>query len=309
MRTLIATYRMVTPMFCGGADQEAELRLPSFKGALRFWWRALMWSKVQDVEALRQTESKLFGCSGEHGQSRVIMSMQDPRAKHSLDSAGWKANRWENYTGYGLHDAKRQALGGSIKFKIIFIGKSDGVFDDDFLDALRLLGLVGGLGARGRNGWGSLSLLKLEGAATWNAPCTSTELRQELKRIVNTAKDVSDVPPFTALSARCELGIGREFQNADAAQRALGQFYKSRVQELPKDKTRWQFGIPRQSKRAALRNPDRRAKPLFLHVHQAANAKAIPVALFVPAQFTESAPSLPNDGAEARALVGAIENL
>lgn len=32
MRTISATYRVTTPMFLGGADQQAELRLPSFKG-------------------------------------------------------------------------------------------------------------------------------------------------------------------------------------------------------------------------------------------------------------------------------------
>ena len=42
---VIATYRVVTPIFCAGADQQlAELRIPSFKGVLRFWWRALAWS-------------------------------------------------------------------------------------------------------------------------------------------------------------------------------------------------------------------------------------------------------------------------
>ena len=33
--TIHATYRMVTPMFCGGAEQQAEFRLASFKGVLR----------------------------------------------------------------------------------------------------------------------------------------------------------------------------------------------------------------------------------------------------------------------------------
>jgi CRISPR-associated protein Cmr1 len=32
---------VVTPMFLGGANNlEAELRVPSIKGMLRFWWRA-----------------------------------------------------------------------------------------------------------------------------------------------------------------------------------------------------------------------------------------------------------------------------
>lgn len=41
--TLQATYRLVTPMFLGGADQNncAELRAPSIKGALRFWYRTI----------------------------------------------------------------------------------------------------------------------------------------------------------------------------------------------------------------------------------------------------------------------------
>jgi hypothetical protein len=44
MKTLQATYRIVTPMFIGDAEQKAtDLRPPSIKGALRFWWRALNW--------------------------------------------------------------------------------------------------------------------------------------------------------------------------------------------------------------------------------------------------------------------------
>ena len=32
---------VVTPMFLGGANvNDAELRIPSIKGMLRFWWRA-----------------------------------------------------------------------------------------------------------------------------------------------------------------------------------------------------------------------------------------------------------------------------
>ena len=42
-----ATYLVTTPVFCGGAHRErAELRPPSFKGVLRFWWRALSWSRL-----------------------------------------------------------------------------------------------------------------------------------------------------------------------------------------------------------------------------------------------------------------------
>lgn len=41
---ITATYRIVTPMFVGDANQQAtEISPQSVKGALRFWWRALNW--------------------------------------------------------------------------------------------------------------------------------------------------------------------------------------------------------------------------------------------------------------------------
>lgn len=70
---LTANYRVVTPMFLSGADQTAaELRLPSFKGALRFWWRAL--APARDVQQLRDVEDFLFG-STRAGASRVRMRL------------------------------------------------------------------------------------------------------------------------------------------------------------------------------------------------------------------------------------------
>jgi len=46
MQEIKATYKIVTPMFLGGADHEEEIRVPSIKGALRFWWRALAWGAI-----------------------------------------------------------------------------------------------------------------------------------------------------------------------------------------------------------------------------------------------------------------------
>lgn len=58
-----ATYRVVTPSFCAGADQaRPEVRGPSFKGVLRFWCPALAWSRLKgDLTKIRQEEDSLFG--------------------------------------------------------------------------------------------------------------------------------------------------------------------------------------------------------------------------------------------------------
>ncbi len=41
MKSITFTLRVITPLFMGGANQQAELRAQSFKGMIRFWWRAL----------------------------------------------------------------------------------------------------------------------------------------------------------------------------------------------------------------------------------------------------------------------------
>ena len=51
---------VVTPMFLGGADPtKAELRVPSIKAAMRFWWRALY--DGNDIENMAKKEAEIFG--------------------------------------------------------------------------------------------------------------------------------------------------------------------------------------------------------------------------------------------------------
>jgi len=54
----------VTPLFLGGADPrgEPELRAASFRGALRFWLRALLGGMIGDknLDALHQAEATVF---------------------------------------------------------------------------------------------------------------------------------------------------------------------------------------------------------------------------------------------------------
>ena len=58
MKRLTFKLQVVTPLFLSGANQQvAELRPPSIRGALRFWFRAMMggvvggdWQKVQELD-------------------------------------------------------------------------------------------------------------------------------------------------------------------------------------------------------------------------------------------------------------------
>ncbi len=60
----------VTPMFLAGADGKTpELRPPSIKGAMRFWWRAM--NGHISIKELKEEEGEIFGGSGEkEGRSK-----------------------------------------------------------------------------------------------------------------------------------------------------------------------------------------------------------------------------------------------
>ena len=46
MQEVTFTLQTITPLFLAGAEQDsAELRAPSFRGAMRYWLRALVGSK------------------------------------------------------------------------------------------------------------------------------------------------------------------------------------------------------------------------------------------------------------------------
>lgn len=94
MEKIEATYRIVTPMFIGGADQKPSdgIRPPSFKGVLRFWWRALNWggyykenngNEVEAMKALHKAEAHLFGATAKKegskqlgGQSAFLLTVE-----------------------------------------------------------------------------------------------------------------------------------------------------------------------------------------------------------------------------------------
>ncbi len=78
---------LLTPLIMSGADQsQAELRAPSIKGALRWWWRALHPTGPDakgEYHELRLKEDNLFG--GVHGESAQ-------KSKVSL-SVAWETNK------------------------------------------------------------------------------------------------------------------------------------------------------------------------------------------------------------------------
>jgi CRISPR-associated protein Cmr1 len=75
------------------------------------------------------------------------------------------------------------------------------------LAALRAIGLLGGLGARSRRGYGSLVLrgLSCDGAPSWSPARSIEDLEREIASLVAAAASARELPDYTALSARTRI--------------------------------------------------------------------------------------------------------
>lgn len=132
-----AKFKEVTPLNLHGAySNETELRIPSIKGALRYWYRAARPGYQTSIYHDITNEEWLFGgARGKAGQSAFLMRM----AKKSKD----RFNRME--------------------FELEFLLRplpADKVTPDwkGLLSSIWLLGHLGGLGSRIRRGYGTIAL-------------------------------------------------------------------------------------------------------------------------------------------------------
>ncbi|MEW5980209.1 MAG: type III-B CRISPR module RAMP protein Cmr1 [Acidobacteriota bacterium] len=247
MPTIEATYRVTTPMFLGGAEpQQAELRLPSLKGALRFWWRASVWPSIAarggSVKDLHRLEAELFGSSDERvGQSKVSLRLRmdsDMPAAHrvgtQLKDGNSVVGQGVRYLGYGVMEAfastkkntpagqlTRECLSQPFSFRVGLVvrGALDETQREQILLALKFLGLLGSLGSKARKGYGSLTLSRLivAGKEVWSPPSSVEELRTALNALFkqalhgrasrNGAAATGGHPPFTALSNHTKVLI------------------------------------------------------------------------------------------------------
>lgn len=230
---LRARFAIVTPMFLGGANQETEtIRPPSIKGALRFWWRALNWSRFlrangsDEIAALRELhkeEARLFGIAANDnkefsGQGMFLLIVKPtgltpwmPGAMEQSSNPGRIYTLGQGLCEYNKQDRKfhlsRKALtSGSFEVLLRFRNSAKHQDRDSIIAALRLFGLLGGLGSKTRRGWGSISLEYLSVAGTDESlPKTQQEYIESLRQILNSASN--NLPPFTAFSNKTKIRL------------------------------------------------------------------------------------------------------
>ena len=234
MKCIETCFRVATPCFTGPEDGKAELRLPSIKGVLRFWWRAWAYAAFIDdddgncaVRRLRRCENDLFG-SSETGQGRLAMRLDTATRPRTLgkgnilrDEGGKRVGPGARYLGYGVMEAFARPQKGTDAGQLIRpcleapfefalrIGAKDEVPLRQVEPALRLLGLAGGLGARARKGYGSLNLISLQGDGVedWRSPETIDDYREQLASLLGSTTACDREPEFSAFSSHTRVDL------------------------------------------------------------------------------------------------------
>lgn len=183
MEKLTVNMRAVTPIFLGGAQPEkgAELRPPSVKALLRFWYRA-----IDPDYAVHHHEAKLFGSADrKEGQGLFLLRILESARSYSEPwTPGHQSNQTHprygqrpDHSSEDLHtwtlDGLRyfsQFLGHSkskrasippceeVTLSLVFKKTPEAADRRRILAATWLLGHFGGVGSRSRRGFGSLAL-------------------------------------------------------------------------------------------------------------------------------------------------------
>lgn len=164
---LAVTLETVTPLFLGGAEPrgEPELRAPSFRGAMRYWWRALAGGVVGDEAA--HWEPLVFG-STERGSSIVVrvsgQPVTQPFRSHRPPGLKRRESSGHDYLYWSMKgfrgEADRVGIRPGERFRLE-LKRRPGVRDAHRSlwqagAALWLLLHLGGLGSRSRRTAGSL---------------------------------------------------------------------------------------------------------------------------------------------------------
>jgi len=202
---LTVTLETVTPLFLGGAEQQPELRPAPFRGALRFWLRALLGAHIGDnVERVREAENKVFGST--NGASPVIVrltpiSVPEPKSLNfSLDSG-------IGYLLWATTRTQRTAFpAGTTRFQLtlsVYLSRSEAHNAFHYAaGALWLLVNLGGVGMRARRGLGSLRVTDIEGWPSDFPPIQPDkgDLGSFLAKGIANLQKVLDLAPATKVN-------------------------------------------------------------------------------------------------------------
>jgi len=234
-----ASYQIVTPMFLGDGDAKRvadAIRPPSVKGALRFWWRAMAWSRLYDgneastLKKVHREEAALFGAAADEksgGQGKFLLQVESDvkttGRPNNIDSG-------QAYLlGQGLHHFRngptRDALiSGSFPLRLRLRPRVSDEQRRQLADTLLLFGLLGGLGSRSRRGGGSVSITDLQGDHEGRqTPADRNTYFDTLRSLLNGSQAYPGIPPYSAFSTQTRIDVSDTDSSATALLSRAGE--------------------------------------------------------------------------------------
>lgn len=176
---------VVTPLYGGGAqarhaDEQSPVRVPSIRGQLRFWWRALFGGVYGGATSLYERERALFGGLGDKPEevvrSRVGVEVRDLRRSDLTNEdvtlrdpaayALWPARATTQ--GEPQPPAERWTPGMGFTLLVCVAPGGNAATDRREVEVtLRAWLLFGGIGGRTRRGCGALGITDEIARARW----------------------------------------------------------------------------------------------------------------------------------------------
>lgn len=325
MNKLSVSMKLVSPAFMGGADpKKAELRTASLRGLLHFWWRATQPpmdpSKLLEKEnalfgSTKTGQSKFL--------ARVVEDKVTPLpvgkvVRNSIGYLGYGITEYDR-NARGVKTT-RDALDAGSQFTLrLLFKKGHEENKQGLLDALWCLTYLGGMGSRSRRGFGSAVVTELEGAKFPTLPHSVEELKQQIEEKFQELRlrDRNGLPEYTALSALTKVRVlplnTKSWENAlqDVGDRLNAYRSAQKTERFHDDRDlildyayrgkkpnraprRAAFGLPHNYffKQEPTKKVDvigvernRRASPLFIHLHELRGGQLAAVLSFIPARF------------------------
>lgn len=198
MNLLDFNCEIITPLFSGGAETRLhpELRGPSVRGAMRYWYRALVGgsdlvaarSEEERLKALKQHETQVFGNTERGSPISVIVRAQEPvqvgifqkdKAIRTEDGGFLPSGKdyllWSmaasGRPGTPRHQPDREFIQSGTKFTIRLQSPAQGGEESlrKATASLWLLANLGALGSRANRGAGSFQVQTESPANEWVA--------------------------------------------------------------------------------------------------------------------------------------------
>lgn len=312
MQEVTFELQTVTPLFLAGADQStAELRPPTFRGLMRYWYRALAGGIVgtdgNGLKLVAEQEANIFGATDKG--SSVIVTINPNDVKPIPFSKGLKQG--VNYLFWsislGNNKQRKQIPQGKTFWLTLSTRSEDEKSLKQAIAAFWLLTHLGGIGSRSRRCAGSIMASVVKNCETTSEKIASPikglpfqesvsikALQVHLQQGIRTARDLCKLPTLSSHYARfdaidkntCKIWIlygedGQAWNEANEALNVIGtnlQDYRSIINPLEKRKI---FGLP-------LKNySGRHASPLLLRITKLQGDKYVGIAVLFKTLWQE----------------------